>query len=108
MKKNLQSMKSPERHLGIENALRIAADHFGVSVADLRSARRTSSVHPARVWAAYLASTTTDASFATIGESLRRDSTVVRMYARACARKATATAEGALLYAALKARRAVL
>lgn len=101
------SPKRPGPQDGVDDALRVAAKYFGVSVADLRSSRRTSLIHPARAWAAYLASTTTDASFGTIGKSLRRDWPVMRIYARSCARKAKTT-EGAQLYAALKARRAVL
>lgn len=91
----------------IDEALRIVSEHFGVSVADMRSQRRTRHVHPARVWAAYLAVMTTDAGFAAIGRRFNRDHTVVRMYARACARAVADNQESAALYDDLKSRRMV-
>lgn len=88
----------------IDDVMRIVAEHFGVSVADIRSQRRSRDIHPARVWAAYLAAMTTDANFGAIGERFRRDHTVVRMYVRACARLVASDRRSAAMIEALHAQ----
>lgn len=93
-------------HDAVEDVLRIVSGHFGVSVADIRSRRRTQAVHPAGVWGMYLACMTTDATFAQIGEHFGgRDQSIVRMCARACDRAAADDEDSARLFAALKAQR---
>lgn len=91
-------------HDGVGNELRIAAEHFGISLSDIRSQRRTRTIHPARLWAAYLASVTTDASFEIIGQHMRRDDAVIRMYVRARARDVADNESSARLFAYLTAR----
>ena len=92
------------KHDAIDDVMRIVAAHFGVRVADIRSPRRSGDVHPARVWAAYLAAMTTDADFSAIGERFRRDHTVVRMYVRACARLVASDRQSAAMIDALHAQ----
>lgn len=92
------------KHYAIDNVVRIVAEQFGVSVADIRSQRRSRDIHPARVWAAYLAAMMTDADFETIGERFERDHTVVRMYARACARDVASNPQSAAMIDALSTR----
>lgn len=87
----------------LNDVLQTVAAHFGVSVADIRSQRRTRAVHGARVWGVYLASQTTSATFETIGQWFGgRDQTVVRMYARCCARAVAEHRDSARLYDALR------
>ncbi|WP_431201569.1 helix-turn-helix domain-containing protein [Bradyrhizobium betae] len=87
------SFKRAGIQAGVDDALRVAAKHFGVSVTDLGSARRTSLIHPARVWAAYLASRTNDENLASIARNLNRDVTIIAMYVRAQARLIAANEE---------------
>ena len=89
----------------VEAALRVAAGHFGVSVADIRSQRRTQTVHPARLWGAYLAAQTSGASVADIGAALDgRDETIISMYVRARGRNVDTDEESARLFDLLKRR----
>lgn len=91
----------------VNEALRIVSEHFGVSVSDIRSQRRTRDVHPARVWGMYLACETSGSSFEEIGQKFGgRDQTIVRMAARCCAREVAQNPESARLFGALTARRA--
>lgn len=92
------------RHDAIDDVMRIVAAHFGVSVADIRSQRRSRDIHPARVWAAYLAAMMTDGAYETIGERFKRDHTVVRMYVRACARLVASDHQSATMVDLLRAR----
>ena len=95
------------KRTAIDDALRIVSEHFGVSVTDIRSQRRTRAVHPARVWGMYLACLTTGATFAAIGQAFGgRDGTIVRMAARACAREVAQNESSASVLNALKARHA--
>ena len=92
------------RHDALDDVLQTVAAHFGVSVTDMRAPRRTRAVHGARVWGVYLASQATSATFETIGQRFGgRDQTVVRMYARCCARAVAEHRESARLYYALSA-----
>ena len=89
----------------VNEVLRVVSEHFGVSVADIRSQRRTREVHPARVWGMYLACETTGSSFEEIGRKFGgRDYTIVRMAARACAREIAQSPESARLFNALRHR----
>ena len=91
----------------VNEALQIVSEHFGVSVSDIRSQRRTHDVHPARVWGMYLACETSKASFEEIGQKFGgRDHTIVRMAARCRAREVARNPESARLFGALKSRRA--
>ena len=88
----------------VDNVLRVVSEQFGVSVADIRSQRRTRTVHPARLWAAYLACMTTSETFAAIGVRLGgRNENIIRMYARNRANAVTDDAESARLFSQLKA-----
>ena len=89
----------------VNEELRIVSEHFGVSVSDIRSQRRTHDVHPARVWGMYLACETSGSSFEEIGQQFGgRDPTIVRMAARCRAREVAQNPESARLFGALKAR----
>ena len=82
----------------VDDVLRIVNEHFGVSVADIRSQRRTATVHRARVWGMYLACMTTPATHEEIGKRFGgRDQTIVRMAARACARAIACKASNAAI-----------
>lgn len=71
----------------IGKVLRVVAESFGVSVADIKSARRTRQVLPARLVAAYLAHTALGMTHREIGVRLGgRDYTNIAMYCRAVAR----------------------
>lgn len=73
----------------IDTVLRIVAEQFGVSVAEIRSPRRSRQVVPARLVAAYLAHEVTERSTQEIGRQLGgRDQTNIVMYCRTIARKA--------------------
>ena len=73
----------------IDTVLCVVADQFGVSVADIRSQRRTRQVVPARLVAAYVAHEVTERSPQDIGRQLGgRDQTNIVMYCRTIARKA--------------------
>jgi len=73
----------------ISTVLREVASHFGVTVRDIRSARRTRAILPARHAAAYLMHTLQGATAAEIGSRLGgRDYTTITMYCRAAARRA--------------------
>ena len=74
--------------VAMDNVLRIVAKQFGVSVAEIKSARRTRHVLPARHIAAYLAHTTSGMTPREIGDRLGgRDYTNIVMYCRAVARR---------------------
>jgi DnaA-like protein len=89
----------------VDEAMRIAAEHFGVSVADIQSRRRTADVHTARTWGMYLACVTTDASPEVIGERFGgRDHTIVSAVRRGRAREVRENGDSAALFKALKAR----
>ena len=67
--------------------LRVVAQQFGVSVVEIKSARRTRHVVPARLIAAYLAHTASGMTPREIGSRLGgRDYTNIVMYCRAVAR----------------------
>lgn len=103
--RGLKGTKTATPHKGVEKALRIAAAQFGVSVADIRSQRRTRAIHPARLWAAYLACMTTRATCAGIGARLGgRDESIIRMYARNRARAVENDEASARIFRLLKAR----
>lgn len=73
----------------IDTVLRVVAEQFGVSVAEIRSHRRSRQVVPARLVAAYLAHEVTERSPQDIGRQLGgRDQTNIVMYCRTIARKA--------------------
>jgi chromosomal replication initiator protein len=75
--------------VAMDNVLRIVAKEFGVSVADIKSARRSRHVVPARLIAAYLAHTVSGMTPREIGSRLGdRDYTNIEMYCRATARRA--------------------
>ena len=72
----------------METVLRVVADRFDVSVADISSARRTRHVLPARHVAAYLAHTVSGLSHGEIGRRLGgRNYTITAMYCRAVSRR---------------------
>lgn len=74
--------------VAMDNVLRIVAKEFGVSVADIKSARRTRHVLPARHIAAYLAQTASGMTPREIGDRLGgRDYTNIVMYCRTVARR---------------------
>jgi|GEM_PF-6117243 len=88
----------------VDHVLHVVSAQFGVSVADIRSQRRTRTVHPARLWAAYLACMTTGETHAAIGARLGgRDESIIRMYARNRANAVTQDADSARLFSELKA-----
>jgi chromosomal replication initiator protein len=69
--------------------LSVVAEQFSVSVAEIRSHRRSRQVVPARLVAAYLALEVTERSPQDIGRQLGgRDHTNIVMYCRAVARRA--------------------
>lgn len=73
----------------IDTVLRVVAEQFGVSVAEIRSHRRSRQVVPARLVAAYLAHEITERSLQDIGRQLgSRDQTNIVMYCRTIARRA--------------------
>lgn len=92
------------KHDAIDDVMRVVAEHFGVSVADIRSQRRSRDIHTARVWAAYLAVMMTDEVYETIGERFSRVPTVVRMYTRACARLVASDHQSAAMIDALRSQ----
>ena len=86
----------------VDDVLRIVSAYFGVSVADIRSQRRSRDVHPVRLWAAYIATTKTRASYAMIGARMGgRDESVIRMYARNRKRAVEQDGESARVFAEL-------
>ena len=89
----------------IDEAMRIAGEHFGVSVADIRSQRRTRDVHTARTWGMYLACVSTKASFEEIGLRFGgRDAGIVQAVMRGRARDVAGNEASAQVFSALKAR----
>ncbi|WP_040301432.1 helix-turn-helix domain-containing protein [Afipia clevelandensis] len=78
----------------VDKVMVAVSEAFGVTVRDICSQRRSRDVHRARVWAAYLACTKTGATASEIGRQLgNRDETIIRAYARACARQVAANAQ---------------
>ncbi len=72
----------------IDHILRVVAEQFGVSVADIKSMRRSRQVLPARHIAAYLAHATLGMTPHEIGRQLGgRDHTNIEMYCRAVTRR---------------------
>lgn len=72
----------------MNKVLRMVADRFGVTVADMISQRRTRAVLPARHVAAYLAWTVANLSPQEIGAKLgNRDYTNILMYCRGVIRR---------------------
>lgn len=72
----------------IDTVLRVVAERFGVSVAEIRSQRRSRQVVPARLVAAYLAHQVTERSPIDIGRQIGgRDYTNIVMYCRTVARR---------------------
>jgi chromosomal replication initiator protein len=72
-----------------DSLLRLVAQRFDVTVADIKSSRRSRQVLPARHIAAYLAHTALGMSHRDIGIRLGgRDYTNIAMYCRAVARRA--------------------
>lgn len=89
----------------IDPILRVVAERFGVSVADIRSARRTRQLLPARHVAAYLAHTACGMSPREIGRRLGgRDYTSIEMYCRAVRRRMQEDEEFNAVVEQLKAR----
>jgi chromosomal replication initiation ATPase DnaA len=73
----------------IDRILEVVAEKFGVSVADIKSSRRSRQVLPARHVAAYLAHTALGMTPPDIGEQMGgRDYTNILMYCRAIERRA--------------------
>lgn len=72
----------------IGKLLRAVAERFGVSIAEIKSARRTRAVVPARHVAAYLSHTALGMTHQEIGQRLgKRDYTIIAMYCRAVSRR---------------------
>jgi chromosomal replication initiator protein len=72
----------------IDTVLRVVAERFGVSVAEIRSQRRSRQVVPARLVAAYLAHQVTERSPIDIGRQIGgRDHTNIVMYCRTVGRR---------------------
>ncbi len=91
--------------LAMDKVLRIVAKQFGVSVADIKSTRRSRQVLPARHIAAYLAHTASGMTAPEIGLGLGgRDHTNIVMYCRAVARRTQEDEEFRLLVEGLAAR----
>jgi len=87
----------------VDESLRIVAAHYGVSLADIRSTRRTRVVHAARTWGMYLASCTTGASCEDIGRRCgNRDHTIVRAVIRGRAREVEDNMDSAAFFEALR------
>lgn len=88
----------------VEQAMRVVAEHFDVSVADIRSQRRPSAVHTARTWGMYLACES-GASFEEVAAAFNRDHAFVRAVARNRARDVTDSRPSARLLKELKSYR---
>lgn len=89
----------------IDAVLRVVAERFGVSVAEIRSQRRSRQVVPARLVAAYLAHQVTERSPIDIGRQIGgRDYTNIVMYCRTVARRAQEDEEFRRLVEDLTAR----
>ena len=71
----------------LNDVVSVVGGFFGVSVADMRSNRRTVHVHRPRCIAVYLADRISGATRAEIGAAFRRDQTIVAMYCRAIERE---------------------
>lgn len=93
----------PVKRHPVDEALRIAAAHYGVSLADIRSTRRTRVIHAARTWGMYLASRATGASCEDIGKRCgNRDHTIVRAVLRGRAREVAENPHSASIFKALR------
>lgn len=91
--------------VAMNTVLRIVAKEFGVSVADIKSARRSRQVLPVRHIAAYLAHTALGMTPHDIGNRLGgRDYTNIVMYCRTVARRAEEDKEFRRLIENLTAR----
>lgn len=89
----------------IDHVLRVVAEKFDVSVADIKSARRSRQVLPARHVAAYLAHTAAGMTPREIGLGLGgRVQPSIVMYCRAVARRTQDDEEYRLLVNELQAR----
>lgn len=86
----------------VDHAMRVAAEHFEVSLADIRSQRRSSDVHRARTWGMYLARQTTGASFEEIAARFNRDHMMVRAVVRNRSRDVDDDSASARLFNVLK------
>lgn len=95
----------PRMRNPIDLAISVAGSHFGVSMSDIRSQRRSRDVHAARTWGMYLAAATAGASFEEIGKRFGgRDYTIVRAVARGRAREVADNPASAELFEALNAK----
>jgi chromosomal replication initiation ATPase DnaA len=88
----------------VEQAMRVVAAHFDVSVADIRSQRRSSAVHTARTWGMYLACES-GASVEAVATAFNRDHPFVRAVARNRARDVSDSRPSARLLKELKSYR---
>ncbi|WP_084244677.1 helix-turn-helix domain-containing protein [Rhodoplanes sp. Z2-YC6860] len=94
----------PRTRNHVDLAMRVAGEHFGVSIADIRSQRRSRNVHAARTWGMYLACATTEASYEEIGKHFRRDHTIVRVVERGRSHEIDDSKESAQFFETLKAQ----
>ena len=92
----------PRTQNPVDLAMHVAGQHFGVTVTDIRSQRRSRTVHTARTWGMYLAAASTGASFEEIGKRFGgRDHTIVRAVARGRAREVADNPASAELFESL-------
>jgi chromosomal replication initiation ATPase DnaA len=94
----------PKTRNPVDVAMRVAGKHFGVSIADIRSQRRSKDVHAARTWGMYLACATTEASYEEIGKHFRRDYMIVQAVERGRSHEIDDSKESAQFFETLKAQ----